>query len=73
MFKFYIMYPGKKVGADPIWDYRELCPADLIDALHLEHAAINQEEFLRAQWFSNRRPKLLCENLIFRESLAQFI
>jgi hypothetical protein len=31
----------------------------------LEHAAINQEEVVRAEWLWNRRPKVQCANLIF--------
>jgi hypothetical protein len=42
------MYPPKKVGVDPIGNYTEVCPADLIKSLHLEHAAINKDEVVRA-------------------------
>jgi hypothetical protein len=59
----HIMYPRKTVGADAIYD--ELPPGDVIKSLHLERAAINQDEFSRAEWFWNRRPKLLCETLTF--------
>ena len=58
------MYPRKKAGADSIWNYDELSPADLIESLQLERALINQKEFSRAEWFWSRRPKLLCENLV---------
>ena len=59
------MYSWKKVGVDQIWNYTELCPADLIKSLHLENAAINQEEVVRVEWFWNRRPRIQCANLIF--------
>ena len=58
------MYPRKKAGADPIWNYDELSPTDLIESLQLERALIDQKEFSRAEWFWSRRPKLLCENLV---------
>ena len=58
------MYPRKKAGADPIWNYDELSPADLIESLQLEPDLINQKEFSRVEWFWSRRPKLLCENLV---------
>ena len=59
------MYPRKKVDADLIWNYDELPPADLIKSLHLERAAISQDEFSRAEWFWNRRPKVLSRSLMF--------
>ena len=59
------MYPRKKAGADPLWNCDELPPGDLLKSLHLERAAINQDEFARAEWFWNRRPKILCENWMF--------
>ena len=54
------MYPRKKVGVDPTWKYAELGPADLIKSLHLEHAAIDQEEVVRAEWMDalQLRPQL---------------
>ena len=58
------MYPGKKVGADPIWRCPELCPADLIKLFDLDPALINQDELLRAEWFWNRKPSVLCANLL---------
>lgn len=64
VFPFSTVYPRKTVSAVPMWTFQELCPLDLIKSLHLEQAAINPEELLRAQWFWDRRPKLLCENLI---------
>jgi hypothetical protein len=60
-----IMYSRKKVGSDPIWKYEELPPAALIKSLHLEPAAIDQDEFSRAEWFWSRRPKVLSESLSF--------
>src|ERR1700723_808961 len=45
--------------------YDKQTPGDVIKSLHLERDAINQEEFLRAEWFWNRRPKALCETLTF--------
>jgi len=59
------MQPRKKVGVDPTRNYDELSPADLIESLILERAIIDQDEFSRAKWFWNRRPKVLFENLIF--------
>lgn len=58
------MYSSKRAGIDSIWNYTEVCPTDLIKALHLEHAAIDQDEVLQAEWFWSRRPKVLCANLI---------
>jgi hypothetical protein len=59
-----VMQPRKKVGVDPTRNYDELSPADLIESLNLERAVIDQDEFSRAKWFWNRRPKVLFENLI---------
>jgi hypothetical protein len=59
------MYLQKKVDAEPVWKYEELPPADLVKSLHLEPAAINHDEFSRADWFWNRRPKVLSESLSF--------
>jgi hypothetical protein len=53
----------KTVGVDCIYDKQT--PGDVIKSLHLERAAINQDEFARAEWFWNRRPKALCETLVF--------
>ena len=58
------MYPQKKVGADSFWNCDELSPADLIKSLPVERAVVNQDEFSRAEWFGNRRPKVLFKNLI---------
>jgi hypothetical protein len=60
-----LMHPKKKVGANPIRNCDELSPTDLMESLNLERAVINQDEFSRAEWFWNRRPKVLSENLIF--------
>ena len=60
-----VMQPRKRVGVDPTRNYDELSPADLIESLNLERAVIDQDEFSRAEWFWNRRPKVLFENLIF--------
>ena len=57
------MYSRKKVGADPIWKYEELPPGALIKSLHLEPAAIDRDEFSRAEWFWSRRPKVLSESV----------
>ena len=54
-----------KGDVDPIWKYEELAPAALIESLHLEPAAIDQNEFSRAEWFWSRRPKVLSERLSF--------
>jgi len=59
------MYSRKKVCADPIWKYEELPPGALIKSQHLEPAAIDQDEFSRAEWFWSRRPKVLSESLSF--------
>jgi hypothetical protein len=59
-----LMQPQKKIGVGPSRNYEELSPADLMESLHLERAVINQEEFSRAEWFWNRRPKVLFEKLI---------
>ena len=61
------MYSRKKVDADSIWKYDELPPppADLLKSLHLGQAPISHSEFLRAEWFWNRRPKVLSESLVF--------
>jgi hypothetical protein len=56
------MCPGKKSGADPAWKCPELCPADLIESFGLKPSLINQDELLRAEWFWNRRPRILCAN-----------
>jgi len=58
------MYPGSKIGADHIWNCPELCPEDLIESLDLKRALINKEELVRAEWFWNRRPTVLCANVI---------
>jgi hypothetical protein len=60
-----IMYPGKKFDGDPVWKYEELPPADLIKSLHLASAAIDQDEFSRAEWFWSRRPEVVFESLSF--------
>ena len=56
------MYPGRKIGTDPIWNCLELCPADLIESFDLKPKLINPDELLRAEWFWNRRPRVLCAN-----------
>src|SRR5580704_3285995 len=58
------MYPRKKVGVYSTWNYA-VPPRALMNSFHLERAAINQDEFSRAEWFWNRRPKALCETLTF--------
>jgi hypothetical protein len=47
------------VGDDTIWQHGELPPAAVIDSLGLEVASVDEEEFLRAEWFWRRRPKVL--------------
>ena len=59
------MYPQKKVDADSVWKYEELPPADLVKSLHLEPAAINHDEFSRADWFWSRRPMVLSKSVSF--------
>jgi hypothetical protein len=60
-----IMHSRKKVDAYPVWKYEELPPAALIKSLHLEPTVIDEDEFSRAEWFWNRRPKVLSESLSF--------
>jgi hypothetical protein len=60
---FHFMSPRKTVSAVSI--YGERPPGEVIKSLHLERAAINQDEFSRAEWFWNRRPKVICETLTF--------
>jgi hypothetical protein len=57
------MSPRKTVSSASICDERP--PGEVIKSLHLERAAINQNEFARAEWFWNRRPKALCETMTF--------
>ena len=57
------MDPRKKIGADTIWNCDEMAPAELIESLHLESAAIDEQEFSRAEWFWHRRPGVLFANL----------
>jgi hypothetical protein len=59
------MYPRKKVDAPSVWSCDEPSPADLIESLQLEQGAIDQDDFSRAEWFWNRRPRILCANLVF--------
>jgi hypothetical protein len=59
-----IMQPRKKIGVDPTRNYVELSPADLIKSLNLEPDAMDRDEFSRAEWFWNRRPKVLLENIV---------
>ena len=59
------MHSRKKVGAASIWKYDELPPADLLRSLHAGQAPISHSEFFRAEWFWNRRPKVLSESLLF--------
>jgi hypothetical protein len=59
------MHPRKKVGADLIWHFGELPPAELLKSLRLERAANRQDEFYRAEWFWKRRPKALSRSLVF--------
>jgi len=59
------MYPRKKVDAPSVWSCDELSPADLIESLQLERAAIDQDDFSRAEWFWNRRPRIVCANVVF--------
>ena len=55
----------KKVGADSIWNHGELPPSELLESFHAGRATLNQDEFSRAEWFWNRRPKLVCANVVF--------
>jgi hypothetical protein len=50
---------------DAVWKYEEVPPSTLIKSLGLEPASVNQDEFVRAEWFWSRRPKPLWENLGF--------
>ena len=56
------MYPRKIVGADSPCNY-DVPPSALIKSFHLERSSIRPDELTRAEWFWNRRPKILCENL----------
>ena len=58
------MYPGKKIGADPVWNCPELCPTNLIESFHLNADLVNQDELLRAEWFWNRRPSVLFADML---------
>ena len=60
---FPFMSPRKTGSAVSIYDERP--PGEVIKSLHLERTAINQDEFSRAEWLRNRRPKVLCETLTF--------
>jgi hypothetical protein len=66
------MYPGKKISADPVWNCPELCPSEVIASFDLKPASMNQDELSRAEWFWNRRPRVLCANalLLFSYMLA---
>ncbi len=55
----------KTVSAKTPWRYEELPPAVLIESLQPDRAAIDQDEFSRAEWFWNRRPEMLCGSLAF--------
>jgi hypothetical protein len=41
------------------WKYEELSPARLLERLNLLEYSIENDEFARANWFWNRRPRLL--------------
>jgi hypothetical protein len=58
------MYPGRKVGGDPVWNCPELCPADLMESLDLNAGLANQDELSRAEWFWDRRPTVLCADVL---------
>ena len=58
------MQPHKKISVDSSRSYVDLSPADLVEFLTLEPTVIDQAEFARVEWFWNRRPKVLLENLI---------
>jgi hypothetical protein len=58
------MHPRIKVDARSAWNCDELSPSDLIESLHLERAAIDQDDFSRAEWFWSRRPRILCANFV---------
>jgi hypothetical protein len=59
------MFSLQTIREYPIWKYEELPPAALIESLHLDRAAVNHDEFSRAEWFWSRRPKVLSETLTF--------
>jgi hypothetical protein len=58
------MYPGKKIGANLIWNCPELCPTNLIESFHLNADLVNQDELLRAEWLWSRRPTVLCADML---------
>jgi hypothetical protein len=59
------MCSRKKIAADAVWKYEEVPPSALIKSLDLEPASVAQDEFARAEWFWNRRPKAFWESLYF--------
>jgi hypothetical protein len=59
------MYARKRVSAIAPWRYEEVPPADLIKSLHLGGVAIDQGDLSRAEWFWDRRPRVLSGNFAF--------
>jgi hypothetical protein len=59
------MYSQKKVCSGFSWKYEELPPIALMRSLQLGPAAIDQDQFTRAEWFWSRRPKVLSESVSF--------
>jgi hypothetical protein len=60
-----MMNSQTNAGPDPLWQYKELPPADLIKSLGLETASIDEQEFYRAEWFWRRRPKAFMGSVSF--------
>ena len=59
------MYSQKQVCSGFSWKYEELPPIALMKSLQLGPAAIDQDQFTRAEWFWSRRPKVLSESVSF--------
>jgi hypothetical protein len=57
------MHPLNKIGAESFWNCQELSPADLLKSLEPQRSAVNQDEYSRAEWFWQRRPKVLFQNI----------
>lgn len=59
------MCSRRKIVADAVWKYEDVPPSAVIRTLDLKPVSVDQDEFLRAEWFWNRRPKPLWESLGF--------
>ena len=59
------MRQRKKFDGDPISNWDDFPPADLIETLRLKSTTTDKHEIARVEWFWRRRPKILCANLVF--------